>query len=165
MQKKSTGFTLIEVLVVIGILGIILAFGLRGVLREQQVQQLRAAQNQLGTDIERARSFARRYSYNYQFTLTNATGAYTIQPRNTANVVVTTAPSVTGRLPSPIRVLSTTPASTTTYTLSYSGPFGRLVGASSASIRIGFGPATGQLKTSVDMIGVTGQVIRRGISE
>ncbi|MFN3265934.1 MAG: Tfp pilus assembly protein FimT/FimU [Deinococcales bacterium] len=165
MQKNSRGFTLIEVLIVIGILGIVLALAAFVFLREQQVQQLRAAQTQLATDIERARSLARRYSYNYRFTINYSTGAYIARALDNSNAVVTTAPAVTGRLPNPIKLLSTVPTSTGSFSVVYSGPFGRMQGSAASSMRIGFGSAAGQLKTSVDMIGVTGQVIRRGISE
>ncbi|MEY4529320.1 MAG: hypothetical protein RLZZ156_41 [Deinococcota bacterium] len=164
MKKRlNQGFTLLELLVVICVLGIILAFGIGGILREQRVQQLRQVQTQLATDIERARSLARRYSYDYRGTMTISTGVYVFEPINFAGTVVTGVPTVSGKLTAPIKIMSTTPSATTSLVFGYTGPFGRLSGAPSVSIQIGFG--TGQLKTAVDMIGVTGQVIRRGISE
>ncbi len=165
MKKRlNQGFTLLELLVVIFVLGVILAFGIGGILREQRVQQLRQVQTQLATDIERARSLARRYSYNYRGTLTIATGVYAFEPVNFAGAVVTGVPTVSGKLSASIKIMSTKPPATTSLVFGYTGPFGRLsAGASNVSIQIGYG--VGQLKTSVDLIGVTGQVIRRGITE
>lgn len=54
------GFTLLEILVVVGILGILLGIGLPGYLKTMQRQQVAQAAQQLAQDIEAARADARR---------------------------------------------------------------------------------------------------------
>ncbi len=160
------GFTLIELLVLLSVFGILFALGVSIFARSRQTQALLAAQAQLSTDIERARSFSRRYSYNYRVTLTISTRSYVIEPITgtppAAVTVVAGYPKITATLPSNIQVISTVPSAATALVFIYTGPYGRL-NASNYSMRIGYGNGANDLKTDVDLVGVTGQVIRRGI--
>lgn len=159
---KNSGLTLIEILVVIAILGIILVFAAPTWLREQQVQQLRAAQAQVSTIFERAQSLSRRYSYNYRISInpTNKTVEYFAV--NSTNVRQTAYPSELQRLQSNISFIGM--SSVTEF--NYQAPYGRApAGAASQSFQIGFGAGANDLKTRVDIIGVTGMVVQRGITQ
>lgn len=62
MRRPQTGqgFTLLEILVVLGVLGILLGIGLPGYVKIMQRQQVAQAAQQLAQDIEAARADARR---------------------------------------------------------------------------------------------------------
>jgi prepilin-type N-terminal cleavage/methylation domain-containing protein len=174
MPRSTQGLTLIEVLMVIGVLGIVSAFGFSGFAREREVREIYAVQAQVATTIERARSLSRRYSYNYRITinpvsaLPNTKSDIRAEPVNSAGVVVAGYPSLIEKISSDIRIfgrrLNSGALSSASLTIVYNGPFGRL-DADNVSIVIGKSNASGQLKTEVDMLGVTGQVIRRGVTQ
>jgi prepilin-type N-terminal cleavage/methylation domain-containing protein len=174
MPKSTQGLTLFEILAVLGVLGIVSAFGLASFAREREVREIYAIQAQVATTIERARSLSRRYSYNYRITinpvsaLPNTKSDIRAEAVNSTGVVVTGYPTLLERIPSDIRILgrrlNANPFSNSSLTIVYNGPFGRL-DADNISIVIGKSTASGQLKTEVDMLGITGQVIRRGVTQ
>jgi prepilin-type N-terminal cleavage/methylation domain-containing protein len=95
-MKSRSGFTLIEVLIVIGILGIVLALGV-GLLGDPAVRTLKEAQAQFASDVEKARNAARRYNVSYKTTL-NLT-EYSFEPVDLNGVNVSSAPTISGKLP------------------------------------------------------------------
>jgi prepilin-type N-terminal cleavage/methylation domain-containing protein len=86
-SKTKNGFTLLEMLIVIAIIGIIAAIGFVNYNKTIKVQRLREAQGQFAQAIERARTLSRRYSQDYRLGISNK--RYRIVPLVT--VVVTTA--------------------------------------------------------------------------
>jgi prepilin-type N-terminal cleavage/methylation domain-containing protein len=174
MPRSTQGVTLIEMLVVIGVLGIVGAFGFSGFAREREVREIYAVQAQVATTIERARSLSRRYSYNYRITinpvsaLPNTKSDIRAEAVNSLGVVVAGYPTLVEKISSDIRILgrrlSSGTLSNSSLTLTYNGPFGR-IDADNVSIVIGKSTASDELKTEVDMLGVTGQVIRRGVTQ
>ena len=65
-MKSKNGFTLLEMLIVIAIIGIIAAIGFVNYNKTIKVQRLREAQGQFAQAIERARTLSRRYSQDYR---------------------------------------------------------------------------------------------------
>jgi prepilin-type N-terminal cleavage/methylation domain-containing protein len=69
--SAKNGFTLLEMLVVIAIIGIIAAIGFVNYNKTIKVQRLREAQGQFAQAIERARTLSRRYSQDYRLGISN----------------------------------------------------------------------------------------------
>jgi prepilin-type N-terminal cleavage/methylation domain-containing protein len=69
--SAKNGFTLLEMLVVIAIIGIIAAIGFVNYNKTIKVQRLREAQGQFTQAIERARTLSRRYSQDYRLGISN----------------------------------------------------------------------------------------------
>ncbi len=160
---NKSGFTLIEVLMVIGVLGIILVFSAPTWIREQQVQQLRATQAQISTVFERAQVLSRRYSYDYRVSInpTNRTIEYFAITSTIPRTRLTNYPSELRRWQSNINFIGIT----TLTEFDYQAPYGRAPGgASSSRFQIGFGSGPNDLKARIDIIGVTGLVVLRGIT-
>jgi prepilin-type N-terminal cleavage/methylation domain-containing protein len=88
--RTKNGFTLLEMLIVIAIIGIIAAIGFVNYNKTIQVQRLREAQGQFTQAIERARTLSRRYSQDYRLGISNK--RYRIVP---LVLVVTTTAGVT----------------------------------------------------------------------
>jgi prepilin-type N-terminal cleavage/methylation domain-containing protein len=89
-SKTKNGFTLLEMLIVIAIIGIIAAIGFVNYNKTIKVQRLREAQGQFTQAIERARTLSRRYSQDYRLAISNK--RYRIVP---LVLVVTTTAGVT----------------------------------------------------------------------
>jgi prepilin-type N-terminal cleavage/methylation domain-containing protein len=70
-SRVKNGFTLLEMLIVIAIIGIIAAIGFVNYNKTIKVQRLREAQGQFAQAIERARTLSRRYSQDYRLGISN----------------------------------------------------------------------------------------------
>ncbi|MCD0164465.1 Tfp pilus assembly protein FimT/FimU [Deinococcus sp. 12RED42] len=144
-HRPAQGFTLIEVLIVMAVLGIVLAIAGNSLLGYLQSQQMREAARQVAGDLERVRSGAMRYNTEATFEIISATSY-----RMTVNGVAQTI-----TLPASTQITST-PANAT---LTYSAPYSELTSAQ-ASIVV---KRTGSTKqTILRTVGVTGKVIQDG---
>ncbi|ALW88272.1 GspH/FimT family pseudopilin [Deinococcus actinosclerus] len=141
---RTQGFTLLELLLVIAILGVIagvLGWSLLGSLR---ASQLRDAAAQLSADLRAARSTALKSGQNVTVTTTLNAGSYTVQRG---------ADTRTLTLPNSVQVSAQTAAA-----VQYRAPSGTTDGAGVIwTLRH---PASGQL-TQVKIVGLTGKVIVR----
>jgi type IV pilus assembly protein PilA len=145
-QVTRSGFTLIEILIVIAVLGIILAIGISTYLRESRVSLVRQAAVQLQVGIENLRSRTIRFNRDATFTRISATQVqYAIPTSNTASplTVETLQPGVTIALESG------------TDTFTYSAPLST-IDATPNVYRV---EVNGVLPLYVKIIGVTGKVI------
>ncbi len=144
-NRPAQGFTLIEVLIVLAVLGIVLAIAGNSLLGYLQSQQMREAAQQVAGDLERVRSGAMRYNRDATFEIISATSY-----RMTVNGVAQTI-----TLPDSAQITST-PANAT---LTYSAPYSELSSAQ-ATIVV---KRTGSTKqTTLRTVGVTGKVVQDG---
>jgi type IV pilus assembly protein PilA len=171
-MKRHSGFTLLELLVVIAMIGVLAAIGFNSLTQFRAGQRLREAQLEFSQTVERARALSRRYSLFVRVTVTppaNATGLYKYEMAAyslTRNYTTGADSYVKQTDPAPIEV--TLPDEmrisniTTTTDLVLMGPFGRLNGAPRYSYcfqRRG----DNNLLARVDVLGVTGKVVARGL--
>jgi type IV pilus assembly protein PilA len=171
-MKRHSGFTLLELLIVIALIGVLAAVGFNAMTQFRAGQRLREAQLQFSQTVERARALSRRYSLFVRVTVTppaNTTGSYKYEMAaySLTRNYTTGADSYTKQTdPAPIEI--TLPDEmrisniTTTTDLVLMGPFGRMNGAPRYSYcfqRKG----DNNLLARVDVLGVTGKVVARGI--
>ncbi|MBX8464251.1 prepilin-type N-terminal cleavage/methylation domain-containing protein [Deinococcus sp. RIT780] len=144
-HRPAQGFTLIEVLIVMAVLGIVLAIAGNSLLGYLQSQQMREAAQQVAGDLERVRSGAMRYNRDATFEIISSTSY-----RMTVN-----GASETVTLPDSAQITST-PANAI---LTYSAPYSELSSAQ-ATIVV---KRTGSTKqTTLRTVGVTGKVVQDG---
>jgi prepilin-type N-terminal cleavage/methylation domain-containing protein len=123
MPRQRFGFTLIEMLVVIGVVGIMVAVALPKAKTIRNAANVRAAKDALGTSIATARAAAVQKGYTARFRIqgdsmavmadTNASGAsMTVMPRRNLNqlygVTVSVVPQQDTVLPFDARGFSQT---------------------------------------------------------
>jgi prepilin-type N-terminal cleavage/methylation domain-containing protein len=157
-KKLAQGFTLLEIIVVVAVLGVLFAIGGFYSVRYRDISSLREAQLQLAKDFERARSYSKRYSYDYKITIDLSSNKYDIAPKGGA----TGYPEIHSKPVNNVKFTSLLlNGSSSTADVVYSAPLGRL-DSKNVSIQIGFISGS-SIKTKIDLIGVTGLVITRGI--
>ncbi|QFP75666.1 Tfp pilus assembly protein FimT/FimU [Deinococcus sp. AJ005] len=147
-----SGFTLIEVLVVIAIIGILGGIFGSSLIRSIRTAELREAANQVASDFQRARSLAQRGSTNVTITTSKGTasGSYSVdgQARTLPNNIKLVCKTNCG---------AGTAAATT-----YQAPYGELTNL--GSVFTVQSPAGGVAALEIRIVGVTGKVILTGAS-
>ncbi|GAA0511117.1 prepilin-type N-terminal cleavage/methylation domain-containing protein [Deinococcus depolymerans] len=141
----TQGFTLIEILIVIAVLGIALAIAGNSLLGYLQSQQMQEGARQVAGDIERVRSGAMRYNKDATFEVISSTSY-----RMTVNDVAETV-----TLPYGLQVTST-PANVK---LTYSAPYSELSGAAATIV---VKRSSGTTQKTLRTVGVTGKVVQDG---
>ena len=175
--NKQAGFTLLELIGVIGVIGILLAIGFFFFTQAREASRLREAQSQFTQVLERARNLARRYSRAYQLDIAafqNNAVAYTTTPRatqrNTTTGVLEYVPVANNPPPSDQGVFTAgvkiTPiGATPAPPLVFLGPFGRLDGPEVTTYCLTLASSVTKPWTEVSVLGVTGKVVSRGIQQ
>ena len=155
------GFTLIEMLMVIAILGIVFAFGYQSLEEYRILLRIREAQTQFAQDLEQARQISRRLSLNLKVTVDTAAKTYKIFSLKSDGTEDTGLPSI-GPKSFPIGIQFSA-VNTPSGDPIYSGPFARLKSATANCYAFGVIGRTNFAE--VTMLGVTGIVVRRPVQK
>jgi prepilin-type N-terminal cleavage/methylation domain-containing protein len=157
-SRASNGYTLIEMLIVLTIVGILLGVGVSGVqnlIRENRVAAVRQAAIQLQADLENIRSSAIRY---------NTDGSFDSVIGQTYSMTVPTGPNAittrTRTLPSNLTIVITGATGTNAFPMVYRAPLST-ISAIPREIRIS---TTGGIGIFVRVIGVTGRAVVTGVN-
>jgi type IV fimbrial biogenesis protein FimT len=128
--RRRGGFTLVELMITLVVVGVVLALGLPGIMEWMQNSQIRTAAESIQNGLQTARTEAVRRNTHIEFVLDNPgnTGGtgWTVRTAN-SNQVIQSAPDGVG---SRNVILATSPAGATTVT--FNG-FGRLPTAPAAT--------------------------------
>lgn len=152
MRGKTSGFTLIEVLVVIAIIGILGGIFGSSLIRSIRTAELREAANQVASDFQRARSLSQRGSTNVTITAPKGTasGSYSVDGQART-------------LPNNIKLVCKTNCGTgAAAATTYQAPYGELTNL--GSVFTVQSPASGVAALEIRIVGVTGKVILTGAS-
>lgn len=157
-SRKQFGFTLLEMLLGIAILGILGGAALRTYFLETNRSQVRALQQQLVADLQDARSKAQRFSTPRTIRFVNAT-QYQILNGTTV--------TQTRNVPTGLRILVRTssaggPVVPTSNEIVYRPPFGLLSTVNPPAVEVGRATASPTTLTGsvfIKVIGITGKVI------
>lgn len=151
-SAAGRGFTLIEILVVLAILGIVLALGFSGYTRWARNVEVRAAAAQLSADLNRVRTTAQRSSANSSLRFDSAQ-AYTL-------VLPAASGGEQGRtLPVGVQVRTyPAEASVVGKTVTYQAPYAELSADSPTALTLSR-QQSGFQKVRVGLAGLTGTVV------
>jgi type IV pilus assembly protein PilA len=136
---KPRGFSLLEILLVVAVMGILVGAGAMSFLRYQRVLVVREAAAQLSTDLLALRTQSRRVSQNRSFSATVNTRNYT------SNGVGKTLP---------VGVTFTQVPTTVTFT----APYGLVSGTTSVGFVL---QGLGGHSMQVSVVGASGKVVVR----
>lgn len=145
------GFTLIEMLVVIAIIGILSGIFGWNLLRSIRSAELREATTNFASDLRRARSQAQRGSADMVVAL----------PSGTAEVTQYTVSGKTIPVANRVKMICKSGCSATEKSLTYQAPFGELDRPQGYVFEF-ISPMSDLNRTQVKVVGVTGKVIIAG---
>jgi len=149
MRRSESGFTLIELILVMATVAILFSVIIANVRAEAISNQIRSAASQIALDIERVRSAAVKTSKDTSFTLINQGQSYELRLAG----VLAGSPVTVANIPDGV-ILKL--GGLTTGTLGYSAPYGD----SSATSRTLTVEKSGGTNQTFYIVGVTGKVIR-----
>jgi prepilin-type N-terminal cleavage/methylation domain-containing protein len=142
---RRAGFTLLEILIVLAVLGIVFSIGfvnLRGWVLSNSLQE---GASQVGADLERLRSSAWR---------NNTDGILRVGAGGSSYTLILSGSSSVQTLPSGVSV-----SAGSTGDITYTAPYGELGEATSRELTLNVaGDSSRELK--LYLVGVTGKVIR-----
>jgi prepilin-type N-terminal cleavage/methylation domain-containing protein len=154
-MKQIGGFSLVEMLIVLSVVGILTALGFSSLEGLRRSSELREVQFKVGGDFERARQFARRYGVRYLVEINETTGDYVIKPVDVGGLDITTYPKIQGKITTNTEFVTAGDGS-----FFITGPFGKLVGS---PMCVAINLKNTNLVAEIHLVGVTANVINRTI--
>lgn len=145
-MKKAEGFTLLELLAVLAVVGLLAGLAAPAIVGNIRRANLAEAATVVYAELNRARSLSQRKSEDQAVTWTadsiSAGAGRTVLLPNGARIVT---PAAAGHR--------------------YTAPHGEFLtpGGGVGGLRLELVDASGQWKTAVDAVGVTGKVVRRAV--
>lgn len=160
MRRHAPGFTLLEILIVLAILGILMGiFGL-SYMRSIRAAEVREGANQIAADLRAARASAQRQSQNASLRWADGMAALT-----TYSILIPSAPAAQTRtLPRGVTFRCVTnggcpAASAGVRTLTYSAPYGEMTSTISGTRFVVESQTPNIPSIEVRVVGVTGRVM------
>lgn len=148
LMRGAKGFTLLELLIVIAIIGILSGLGVLTLRDAIQAARLNEGSAQLAADLQRARSGSQRFNRASTFTLTGSPA--------TSYTVTINGQAVTRTLPEGIRITTTADARS----IIYNAPFGEISsGVAGMILKVNLA-GHGETR-EVRVLGTTGKVYSR----
>jgi len=147
-RRRRLGFSLLEMLIVLAILGIMAGVGYASMRKMLARSQLDSAAAQVASDLRRARSFAQTKNFAAKWEKTSDTG-YKLDLNGTVK---------TYTLPPGTKFVGVADGTT----IEYRPPYGevKVNGSAIAAIKLTIANDNG-MQTEVRVVGVTGKVIRQ----
>lgn len=153
-MRTRDGFTLLEILIALAILGLVAGLFSTGLVRYLQTVYVQDASSQLATDLRKARSLAQRNSQDMVISFTPGAGGKT-------GIYMVDGKTVT--LPNNIQFACTFGCGTATSNqVAYQAPYGELVADSNTSIGkvlTVYPGNTGLAAIEIRVMGVSGKVM------
>lgn len=145
-MRRHQGFTLLQTLVVIAIIGVVAGMFSINLLRNIRAAELSDAAAQVVTDLRRARSQAQRSSTGVQVNLPGTAGgsSYTVAGQNRT-------------VPNRITIACQRNCSSSPVTVTYNAPYGEL--GTTGSVFVVRSSANGVTPYEIRIVGVTGKII------
>jgi prepilin-type N-terminal cleavage/methylation domain-containing protein len=168
---KLNGFTLLELLIVIGIIGVISALGFNTLATYRQTQRLNQSRSEVVVALERARQYTRRYNVTYTVKF-NTDGTYVSSASDAAGAAltqlagppITVLPQVSGKISSDM-TFTTNADGTAKNLVVFQAPFGRLNATSKGCVGLTLTIGSKKLGTETHVLSATGKVMPRVINQ
>ena len=152
-SSHQTGFTLVELIIIIAILGIVAGLFSLSFLRSIRTAELREVATQIAVDLRRARSQAQRGSAAMTVTMPGTASA-------TSGATAYAVGPVQKNLPTRVRVYCSGNCGVASTDVTYQAPYGEL-GGTGYVFRVRSSMA-GISDVEIRVVGVTGKVIVTG---
>ncbi|RIH86394.1 GspH/FimT family pseudopilin [Calidithermus roseus] len=149
---RSQGLTLLELLVILGVLAILLSIGISGYISYRRSLLIREATTQFATDLAYWRSQARKTSRSYQFVVIPNTNTYQVGEYDKSSSGGFKGIPITKNLPTGAIFTQVKDS-----TFQFFAPYG-VTSAANNSIEI---QALGNRRLQVNLVGLTAKVVVR----
>lgn len=149
---RSQGLTLLELLVILGVLAILLGMGMSGYVSYRRSLLIREATTQFATDLAYWRSQTRKTSRSYQFVVIPNTGTYQVGEYDKSSSGGFKGTPITKNLPA-----GAVFSQVKDPTFQFFAPYG-VTSAANNSIEI---QALGNRRLQVNLVGLTAKVVVR----